>query len=222
MVAIDSAQDMPATRAAETSHTGQIVLLGFLAASLLVAASLVLNTANGSDSGWHVAAEMVSRFSLLLFAAAMSVEPLARLIPLQVMQAAGRERGSLTLAFAAAAAVALFCVAAPSQLNGESMSAPAIAYCFMTAIILVVMLFSAHPTTIRLLGAPAWRALHRIATAYFWIAFTITGLEHLIGPHRPDVWYGFSLLLLVGTLLLRFTDSFVAHWRYRDMAEKVA
>ena len=220
MVAIDSAQDMTLPRPAETSHTGQIVLFAFLGAAMLVAASLALNV--GNDTGWRVAADMSSHFSLLLFVAAMIVEPLGRLIPSQALQSIGRERGSLTLAFAAVSAVALFCLAAPSWAGGESMSAPAAAYCFMSAIILVVMLFSAHPATVRLLGAPSWRALQRVSTAYFWIAFTISGLEHLIGPHRPDIWYGFSLLVLVATLLLRFADSLVAHWRFREMAEKVA
>jgi len=93
------------------------------------------------------------------------------------------------------------------------------AYCVLTAMILVVMSFSAHPAMERRLGAPASRALQRIATSYFWLVFIVTGLEHLVGPHRPDVWYGFSLLLLVGVLLLRFADSFVAHWRQPRMAE---
>ncbi len=218
MVAIDSSHDIAAP--GETAHTGQIVLFAFLGAALLAAASVVLNANDGN--GWRVAAEMAGRFSLLLFVAALIVEPLARLIPTKLLQAVGRERGNLTLGFAAASAVALACVAAPSNLGGEAMSAPAMAYCALTALILVVMLFSGHPATIRYLGAPAWRALQRIATSYFWLVFTLAGLEHLVGPHLPDSWYGFSLLLLTAALLLRFADSFVAHWRHRDVAGKVA
>ena len=71
------------------------------------------------------------------------------------------------------------------------------------------------------LGAPVWRALQRIATSYFWMVFVITGIEHLYGPHRPDDWYGFSLLTLTAALLIRFADSFVQHRRYR-LAGKVA
>jgi hypothetical protein len=217
MVAIDSSHEIPAP--AETAHTGQIVLFAFLGSALLAAASVILNVSDGN--GWRVAAEMVSRFSLLLFVAALVVEPLARLILTQFMQAVGRERGNLTLGFAAASAVALACLAAPSNLGGEGMSAPAMAYCALTTMILVVMLFSGHPATIRWLGAPAWRALQRIATSYFWLVFTLAGLEHLVGPHRPDGWYGFSLLLLTAALLLRFADSFMAYWRHRDVAGKV-
>jgi hypothetical protein len=206
------------TAPAETAHTGQIILFAALISAVLVAASLSLNA--GTGNGWRVAAETVSRFSVLLFAAAMIVEPFARIVP--GLRGIGRERGSLVLAFAAASAISLAALVAPFEFTGESLSAPTVAYCVFTAMILVVMLFSAHPATIRLLGAPAWRAMQRIATAYFWLVFTLSGIEHLIGPHRPDSWYGFSLLLLVGALLVRFADSFVAHWRSRDAVEKAA
>jgi hypothetical protein len=217
MVAIDSAHDISPSARAETGHTGQIVLFAVLIAALLVAASLSLNP--DSSTGWHAAAEMVARFSLLVFVAAMIVEPLARLIPTAAMRAIARERGSLVLAFAIVSAAELGCIAAPFEFSGESLSAPAIAYCALTGMILVVMLFSAHPATIRFFGGPAWRAMQRIATSYFWLVLTLVGLDHVVGPHRPDNWYGFSLLVLVAALLLRFTDSFVAH--FRGVAQKV-
>jgi len=94
---------------AGTSHTGAIVLFGFLGSALLATASLVL----ADGDGWRAAAEMVSRLSLILFVAAMIVEPLGRLVPVRALGAIGRERGSFTLAFAAASAAALVCVAAP-------------------------------------------------------------------------------------------------------------
>ena len=55
--------------------------------------------------------------------------------------------------------------------------------------------------------------MQRVATAYFWLAFTLAGIGHLVGPHRTDNWHGVSLMLLVGALLIRFADTFVAHWR---------
>ena len=229
MVAIDSAQDFTESRQtqlrqSESGHTATIVMFALLGSALLVASSVLFDL--GFGSGWHVAAEMVARFSLFLFVAAMSVEPLARLLPFTAVKSIGRERASLTMAFAASSGVALLCVIAPSQFGGEAMSAPAVAYCILTGAILVVMLFSAHPATALGGDAPAWRAVQRISTSYFWIVFALTGMEHLVGPHRPENWYGFSLLLLVATLLLRFADSFVAHWRdmapKRGMAGKVA
>ena len=218
MVAIDSSHDLAESRQAAAGHTGTIVMFGLAVAVLLAAASLLVT--QDIENGWHVAADMVGRFSLLLFVAAMSVEPLARLIPHAAIKNIGRERASLTLAFVASSGVALMCLIVPSQLGGEAMTAPAIAYCILTGSILAVMLFSTHPATALGGDAPAWRAVQRIATSYFWLVFVLTGIEHLVGPHRPDMWPGFSLLLLTVTLLLRFTDSFVAHWR--DMAGKVA
>jgi hypothetical protein len=220
MVALDSAHDMPASASHRTVVTSSILLMAGLGAALLVAASLSLNAATGD--GWQVAAEMVSRFSLLVFAAAMLVEPLSRLIPTRFMQAVGRERGSLTLAFAAVSIVALACVAAPTELLGKAMPMEAVAYAGLTALILLVLLFSAHPATMRYLGAPAWRTMQRVATAYFWTVFFVTGIQHLVGPHLPDRWYGFSLLLLVGVLLVRFIDALVGHWRQPRLAGKVA
>lgn len=209
MVAIDSTYE--ANEVTPAGRTGAIVLFAFLGSAVLAAASLSVSAT--PVAGWHLATEMVSRFSLVIFVAAMIVEPIARLIPSAATRALGRARGSLILAFAAASAASLVCVVAPYELSGESLSLPAVAYSGFTAMILVVMLFSAHPSMMRNLGGPAGRAMQRIATTYFWVVFTIAGLEHLIGPHRPDNWYGFSMLLLVAAVLLRFTDTLVAHWR---------
>ncbi len=219
MIALENTLAAPQLRNDATPHAGQIVLFSVLISALIAAASLTLGAGDGSL--WPLAAEMVSRFSLLIFVAAMIVEPVARLIPSAATRAAGGERTSLILGFLAASAISLACVAAPSQLGGEPMTLPAIAYCLLTGAILVVMLFSAHPATIRFLGAPAWRSLQRIATAYFWLAFALTGISHLIGPHRPDSWHGVSLLLLLAALLVRFADTFLAHYRGTPMAEKV-
>jgi len=217
MIALDNTLIAPQVRS-DTQHTGQVLLFSVLISALIAAASLTVGAGDGSL--WPLAAEMVGRFSLLLFVASMVVEPIARLVPSRATEAMGRERGSLVLGFIAASVISLICVVAPSQLGGEPMTAPAIAYCLLTGAILVVMLFSAHPATLRFLGGPAWRSFQRIATAYFWLAFALTGISHLIGPHRPDNWHGFSLLLLVGALLIRFGDTFVAQIR-SHMAEKV-
>ena len=217
MIAIENTLIAPEVRG-DTPRTGQIVLFSVLISALIAAASLTMGAGDGSL--WPLAAEMVGRFSLLLFVASIVAEPVARLIPSRATEAAGRERGGLVLGFIAASAISLICVAAPSQLGGEPLTAPAIAYCMLTGAILVVMLFSAHPATLRFLGGPAWRSFQRIATAYFWLAFALTGISHLIGPHRPDDWHGFSLLLLIGAFLLRFTDTFVTQIRGR-MAVKV-
>ncbi|HEY0301105.1 MAG TPA: hypothetical protein VGC36_07235 [Rhizomicrobium sp.] len=212
MVAIDNTHDMPARRGIDYSgHTGWLVLFALLGSVLLATATQAFYA--DIAGGWTMAAQMVTRFALLLFVAAMSVEALARLVPIRSMATLGRERAGLVLAFAVSFAVSLLCVATGAYRGGDALSAPALAYCVLTGLILAVMLVSAHPATAALMGGPAARALQRIATAYFWLVLVITGLDHIVGPHRPDAWYGFSLLLLTATLLLRFADTFVAHWR---------
>jgi len=192
------------------AHTGEIGLLGILGSALLVASSL---EAAIGVTGWQLAAELVSRFSLLLFVIAMTVEPVGRLIPLRTVRALGRERAGFILAFGFSATTSLACLSAPYALKIAALSGPVIAYCGVTGFVLSTMLASGHPATIRILGRPAWRAMRRVAAAYFWVAFTLIGLDHVIGPHRPDNWYGSSLLLLVAAVLIRFSDALVTHLR---------
>jgi hypothetical protein len=53
----------------------------------------------------------------------------------------------------------------------------------------------------------------------FWLAYALTGLEHISGPHRPDGFYGVSILLMIAALLLRFADDFAANiFRRRNPA----
>jgi hypothetical protein len=215
MVAIETSAP---PRPPGTAHAGGVLLFALLGMALLVTASLVVADGNG----WRVASDMTSHFALLLFVAAMIVEPLARLVPRAPLQAAARERPSLMLAFIGVSAASLACLAAPWLLFGEHLPITSAAYCFLGAIILFVMLFSAHPATMRLLGAPAWRTMQRIATSYFWIVFVLVGIDGIVGPHIPDPWPGFSLLLLAATVLLRFADAFIAFLKTPPLAEKVA
>jgi hypothetical protein len=220
MVALDSSHDIPSAARAETPHTGTVVLFSILISAVVAAGAM--NLASDGMSPWGFAADMVARFSLLLFVAAMVVEPIARLIPTDATEAAARERPSLMIGFAFATAVSLGCLMAPVYLGTEKLAGPVTVYAALTGFIVVVMLISSHPVTLRLLGERAWRTLQRIATAYFWVAFSLVGIDKMVGPHRPDSWHGISLLLLVGALLIRFMDTLVAHVRTPRMARVVA
>jgi hypothetical protein len=205
MVAID---DAVVAQPRTAGHTAPILAFALCGAGALAAVSILMSP---DGNGWKAAAEAVSRFSLLLFVAAMIVEPLARLVPR--LEAIGRERTNLMLAFVAASFVSIGCVAAPHVLFGETISVPALAYCLLNGFILTVLLFCVHQETRHVFGAPAWRAMQRIATSYFWTAFVLVGIDKTVGPHIPDPWPGFSLLLLTGAFLLRFVDAFVQHRR---------
>ncbi|MBS0470818.1 MAG: hypothetical protein JSR60_07080 [Proteobacteria bacterium] len=203
MVAIDNTMDaQPRTE----SHPAPIIAFAAFGAAALAAVSLLMSH---DGNGWKSAADAVSRFSMLLFVAAMTVEPLSRLVPR--FEAIGRERTNLVLAFVAASFAAIACVAAPHFLLGETLTVPAAAYCLVNGFILTVLLFCVHQETRRVLGAPAWRAIQRVATSYFWTVFVLIGVDKSIGPHIPDPWPGFSLLLLTAAFLLRFVDAFVQH-----------
>lgn len=221
MVALDSSHDIPASARSETPHTGTVVLFSILISAVVAAGAM--NMATDGASPWGFAAEMVARFSLILFVVAMVVEPIARLIPTDATQAAARERPSLMIGFAFATAVSLGLLMAPVYLGTEKLAGPVTVYSAMTAAIVVVLLSSSHPATKRFLGETAWRTLQRVATAYFWVAFSIIGIDKMVGPHRPESWHGISLMLLVGALLIRFADTLVAHIRApRVVAVKVA
>jgi hypothetical protein len=215
MVAID----MSASEPAQAAYNKPLVLAIVAGAVLFAVGSLVFDA--GGEGVWRGASETISRFSLIVFAAAMMVEPLSRLIPGKRMESIGRERPSLMLAFVATSALSIFCTLARFAFGGERMSVAAVAFCCLTGAILFVMLVSGNPATKRLLGAPASRALQGIATAYFWIAFLLIGTSHLAGPNRPSGWYGFSLLVLVLALLVRFADAFAGRYRRPRLAEKV-
>lgn len=213
MVAIEHIPDLPARPAQPSTHARALVLLALLGSAILALAALSFGAEIGTD--WRFASETVSRFSLLFFVAAMAVEPLARLFPARALRQAASERPGLMLAFVAAAMLSLVLLVAPARLalDSEPLTVPTIAYALLTGAVLLVLLFSSHPATIRLLGAPAWRTFQRIATSYFWIMFVLTGIDRIVGPHLPDPWPGFSLMLLTVVLLLRFTDALVLHLR---------
>jgi hypothetical protein len=54
-----------------------------------------------------------------------------------------------------------------------------------------------------------------VGMACFWLAYALTGLARISGPHRPDAFYGFSLSLMMIALLLRFADRLVARIKSR-------
>ncbi|HEY0105369.1 MAG TPA: hypothetical protein VGB91_04740 [Rhizomicrobium sp.] len=207
MVAIDSARHaLPA----DPDRRGGIVLAAFAVCALLAALSWLLAV---DGNGWALASNMVSRFSLLLFVALVTVEPVARLVPIALTKMAARAQGGLVLGFITAQALALLFLVAPSRLVEGRLALQTVAFCAVTACILVVFALVSLKMVERRFGGPATRTLRGIANAYFWLVFVLTGLEGSIGPHRPDSWYGISLLLLTFALLVRFADAFAAQRR---------
>jgi hypothetical protein len=219
MAEIDTSLPPLAAPRTAFEHVRQLVLFSLAFSVMLAATALVVT---GASDGWRIASEMVSRFSVVLFVTALLVEPLARLFPSERLRRFAKLHDGIMLAFLAVFAMSLVLVLAPSALGATQLSIAAFFYSGLNGVILVVMLLSFSPARAGYLSAPAWRAMRRIATAYYWLAFTMWNFGQLNAPGRPDGWYAFSLFLLLSVILARLADWFVARQRARQLAEKVA
>ena len=155
----------------------------------------------------------------LAFVIAYVAKPLCRLIPSDATRALGRESIGLTQAFGGMYAVFLTCIVLPGFLTDDAFSPPTFAFASLSALILAVMMFGT--STRRILGSRAGRTMLGLSNAYFWCAFAASDLDHMVGPHRADVFdvfYEISLTLLVLVLFVRFADAFIERRRVR-MAE---
>ncbi len=189
-----------------------IALLGTSFALCLAAGGFIFQ-------GGGFAARLVLATASLAFVITYIAKPLCRLIPSDATRALARERIGLTQAFAGMYAVFLGCIVLPGFFAENVVSLPTLAFAAFSALILAVMVFGT--STKRALGPLAGRATLGLSNAYFWCAFAASDMNHMVGPHRPDVFdvfYKISLSLLVLALLIRFADAFVERRRVR-MAE---
>ncbi len=219
MTSTDGADDLPAASQAEAAYVRPLVLFSLVFCAMLAVGALIVT---GAADGWRVAAELISRFSVVIFAAWLGVEPLAGIFPGKFMGAAAREHDRLLFAFVSAFAMSLVCVLIPVVLGGTQFAISAIFYCGLNGAVLAVLLSSFRPAAVGRMSARTWRALQRVATAYYWLAFTMWDLGRLGTSGRLDGWYEFSLFLLTGVVLVRLAGWFVARQRGRQLAVKVA
>jgi peptidoglycan/LPS O-acetylase OafA/YrhL len=197
---------------------GFLIVLGTVGAALLVAAvAFILSGAE--TNGARSAAELVMRFSAFVFVIAWVAEPLARLLPFKAVKVLGDEQPALALAFMAVYAMFLGCVALPYFLTGVATPLPTMVFCAFSAGILGVMFLSRRDDFGRFMGRGK-RAMQSLSWGFFWVVFTAGALERMVGPHRPDAYYGLIVDLLVAALLVRFADAFL-HGHKSRMAEKV-
>jgi hypothetical protein len=177
----------------------------FLAAMLL---AVIVYARSGPDS-WSYATELVLRLATLVFPFAIAAGPAGRLIFGSDDWRVGRwERMSL-LAFVAVYAVFLHCVAWPFFLTGERMPVDTTAFCVFNTFIVCMLAVTALEHVSNAVGDRTVNTVNRVSIAYFWFIFALAGVAHLYGPHRPDGFFGFSLILLVTAVLVRFADVFV-------------
>ncbi|HKD47864.1 MAG TPA: hypothetical protein VKB67_09270 [Rhizomicrobium sp.] len=161
------------------------------------------------DSGFRLATELAWRFAILVYFAAIVAGPVTRLIPSLRLQRLIPERRQLLWGFCASFGVFLASLlVSPPAFGHEGLSLGTAIFALFAAGLTMVISYAASPQLS--LEERSRRTILGVGLSYFWFAYTVNGLTHLFTPFSPDAFYGVSLALMVGALLLRFADHF---WR---------
>ncbi|HWC63130.1 MAG TPA: hypothetical protein VG501_05870 [Rhizomicrobium sp.] len=185
-----------------------------MSAALLALGAMV---SHGFDqAGIGLAGELTWRFASFVFFAAAIAGPVSRLLPFTIFRPLNALRRQLIWSFCAGYGVFLATLLLPNGLGGvthDDATSGMILFVLFGGSAMAVMAYAASREAKARFGEKARRALLCVAASFFWLTYALTGLAHISGPHRPDVYYGTSLSLMILALLLRFADRFVAKFR---------
>ncbi|MBV9548566.1 MAG: hypothetical protein JO256_02715 [Alphaproteobacteria bacterium] len=165
------------------------------------------------DNGVRFGTQLVWRLGSLVFFAALVIGPLGRLPSLHLL--ADKSRAMLQ-GFCAVLGVYFASLLVPNLFAVSDGVRPAGITTGMTIFILftgsvtLVLSAAASRSLCDRVGQKACRAMLGIAVAYFWLCYSLIGLAHISGPHRPDNYYEFSVILMLIGLLARFAAHFVS------------
>jgi len=179
----------------------------------VLAGGFALEARGFTADGLRAGSELIWRFTCFVYFAAIVAGPLARLIPWQRLRKVCENRRQLVWGFCAGFAVYLASLymsglfASPDR--GGSLAGISGFDLFGACLILLIACASSQYAAL-FLGEKIRGLVLGGGLCCFWLAYALTGLEHIAGPHRPDAFYGFSLLLMIAALLLRFADHFAA------------
>ena len=201
-------------------HIGKLPpfsLTGFTAA---VAALLTLATIAAvglGENGIRVGSQMAWRFSFFVFVVAVVAGPICRIAPFGLCRFIGPYGRQLIWSFCAAFGVYLASVLVPNLLRlplpqQAGLDIGMLLFVLLCGVLAAVMAYAASPQAALRLGDKPQRAILVVGVGYFWLTYAASGLSHISGPHRPEMFYGFSVSLLVLALLLRFLDRFLTKW----------
>jgi hypothetical protein len=115
-------------------------------------------------------------------------------------------RRQLIWGFCAGFGVYLALMLAPVLLMHAPMAPDMMVFLGFGAVMTATVAFTASRSATAFLGDRARRSILGLGITYFWLAYSLSGLAHLSGPHRPDAFYGVSVCMMVAALLLRFAD----------------
>jgi hypothetical protein len=129
-------------------------------------------------------------------------------------------RCQLIWGFSASFAVYLLGVLAPNLLlpggpDEDGLTASMATFALFGVALSGIIAFAARRDAARILGEKARTTILGVGLSTFWLAYALSGLAHITGPHRPDMFYGTSLSLMILALLLRFADCMAAKIRGR-------
>jgi hypothetical protein len=178
---------------------------------------LISMAGHGFDnSGLRLGSERAWRLASFIFVAAAVAGPFGRLFPFGFFKTLNALRRQLIWGFCATYGVFLASLLLPNSLGGvthDDATAGMIFFALFGGGAMAVMAYAASRSAKVRLGEKVRRAFLCVAASFFWLTYALTGLAHISGPHRPEVFYGLNLSLMIIALLVRFADRFVAKFR---------
>ena len=215
VVALDNTQVLPVPRLRL-----RFSLVGFIATAGALLALITMAMHGFDENALRLGSEMAWRFTFFVFFVALIAGPLGQLLPFAPMQMLASRRRHLLWGFCASFAVYLAVVLIPNtirplSLHHEGLTAGMGQFIIFGSLLVAVIAYSITPNAKTFFGEAARRAILTCGIAYFWLTYALTGLSHISGPHRPEVFYGLSVSLMVVALLLRFADRLARKLRMR-------
>lgn len=197
-------------------------LAGFTAIACALVALITMAMHGFDENGLRAGSDMAWRFTFFVFFVALIAGPLGHLLPFAPMQVLGNHRRQLLWGFCASFAVYLATVLVPNtirplSLYHEGMTAGMGVFITFGSLLVAVIAYSVTRHAKLFFGEAARRAILTVGIAYFWLAYALTGLSRISGPHRPEIYYGLSVSLMVVALLLRFADRLVRKWKMHHL-----
>lgn len=175
------------------------------------------------ENGLRLGNQLAWRFACLVFFAVIVAGPVGRLVPSERLRRACRQRHQLVWGFCASFGVFLASLIVPNTFTPPSLDHQGLTFSMalfagLGAVLIMVVAYAASPQ--RNLAEQSRRAILGVGLIYFWLAYTLTALSHLSGPHRPDAFFGASLILMLIALLLRFADNLAQRMRSIERAPR--
>lgn len=206
MVALDNSALFGCRKFPRLKFTLGPLVLGIAVAAIILVLGAIL--ARGfSENGFRLGSQLAWRYTSFVFFAALVADPACRVAAhfISAFKAPDSLGRRLTWGFCASYGVYLLSVFLPNVIRP---SAGATLMVLFGGGVVLVMALTAAPLHGDLRLEKIRRAMLGIATAYFWLCYSIMALARISGPHRPDAFYGISLSLMVVGLLARYAN----HW----------